>query len=390
MIQLPVYMDYHATTPCDPRVLEAMLPYFSMHFGNASSKGHAYGWHAEEAVQIAREQLAALVNASPPEVIFTSGATESVNLAIKGVYEMFAAKGKHIITLSTEHRAVLDTCNHLEKQGAEISRLPVLPDGLVDLELLESAIRSDTILIAIMYANNETGVLQPVKAISKIARAFGVFFFTDATQAVGKITVDVEGDGIDLLACSAHKLYGPKGVGALYIRRKDPRVRLSPQLDGGGQERGIRSGTLNVPGIVGFGKAAFLAAGEMNDYIPAVAGLRDRLEKGLLAIEGARLNGHHLLRLPTVTNISFAGQGGRGLPGTLGRELAVSSGSACHSANPEPSHVLIAMGLNDDLSSRAVRFSLGKYNTVEEVNFVIEKVKQTLKAAAGELEKLNR
>lgn len=381
MLQLPVYMDYHATTPCDPRVLEAMMPYFNQHFGNPSSKGHAFGWYAEEAVQIAREQLALLIHARPEEIIFTSGATESVNLAIKGIYEILSGKGKHIITLSTEHRAVLDTCYHLEKQGADVSYLPVSSEGLVDVENLRSAIRADTVLIAVMYANNETGVLQPIKAISEIARNYGIYFFSDATQALGKINVDVEQDGIDLLACSAHKLYGPKGAGALFVRRKNPRVRLSPQLDGGGQERGFRSGTLNVPGIVGFGKAAFLAASEMNNYIPEVTVLRDKLEKGLLQIEGTELNGHFINRLPTVTNISFGHSGSLNLPGLLGKELAVSSGSACHTANPEPSHVLKAMGRSDEMSFRALRFSLGKYNTAEEVNFAIERAKQLLKAA---------
>jgi cysteine desulfurase len=388
MLQLPVYMDYHATTPCDPRVLEAMIPYFSRIFGNASSKSHAFGWQAQEAVQIAREQVAEMINASPSEIVFTSGATESVNLAIKGIYEMFSGKGKHIITVSTEHKAVLDTCYHLERQGADVSRIQVLPDGLIDMDHLKSSLRADTILIAIMWANNETGVLQPVKLISELARERGIYFFTDATQALGKVPVDVERDGIDLLACSAHKLYGPKGAGALYIRRKNPRVRLSPQLDGGGQERGFRSGTLNVPGIVGFGKASYLAATEMKDYLPAVSGLRDRLEKSLLTIKGARLNGHSFLRVPTVTNISFAGESGRDLAGALGKDLAISSGSACHSANPEPSHVLKAMGLNDELSYRAVRFSLGKYNTGEEVNFAVERVKQTLNMMDNEMEKL--
>src|SRR5450631_1812654 len=259
MLQLPVYMDYHATTPCDPEVLEAMIPWFSRHFGNASSHGHFYGWQAAEVVRIAREELASLINATPSEIIFTSGATESVNLALKGVYELLSVKGKHIITVSTEHRAVLDTCRHLEKLGAEISYLPVEPDGLVNLSTLEAAIRPNTILVSVMYANNETGVIQPVREISAIAKKSNILFFTDATQALGKISIDMEKDGIDLLACSAHKIYGPKGVGCLYIRRKNPRVSLKAQLDGGGQERGFRSGTLNVPGIVGFGKAASLA-----------------------------------------------------------------------------------------------------------------------------------
>jgi cysteine desulfurase len=379
MLQLPVYMDYHATTPCDPRVLEAMLPYFSHQFGNASSKGHVYGWQAAEGVQIAREELASLIHADPSEIIFTSGATESINLAIKGVYEMLLGKGRHIITISTEHRAVLDTCNHLEKLGAEVSYLPVQPDGRIDLEILKSAIRHDTILIAIMHANNETGVLQPVQAIGETAKKRGIVFFTDATQTLGKISVDVKRDEIDLLACSAHKMYGPKGVGALYVRRKSPRVRLTAQLDGGGQERGMRSGTLNVPGIVGFGKAAGLASMEMKQNMESIGRLRDKLELGLLKLEGARLNGNSKQRVPTVSNISF-GQipGNRLLEGLL-KEIAISSGSACSSASPEPSHVLKAMGLDDESAYHAIRFSLGKYNTEEEVDFVLEKVGKTLK-----------
>ena len=382
MLHLPVYMDNHATTRCDPRVLEAMVPYFTQDFGNASSRGHAFGWLAAEAVQIAREQVAALIHADPAEIVFTSGATESVNLAIKGVYELLAGKGRHIITVSTEHQAVLDTCAHLEQQGASVTRLPVMTDGHIDPDTLKSAIRPDTLLIAVMYANNETGVLQPVKAIGEIARSHGILFFTDATQAVGKVPVHVEQDAIDLLACSGHKMYGPKGVGALYIRRKKPRVTLKAQLDGGGQERGFRSGTLNVPGIVGFGKAAAMAGEEMNENARRIGRLRDLLEEGLLRIEGTELNGHFQDRLPTVTNISF-GNSGRNLPGILGKELAVSSGSACHTASPEPSHVLKAMGRSDELSFRAVRFSLGKYNTEEEVNFVVGRVEQLLKAANG-------
>ncbi|HEY4935054.1 MAG TPA: aminotransferase class V-fold PLP-dependent enzyme, partial [Puia sp.] len=311
MLNLPVYMDYHATTPCDSRVLEAMMPYFSLQYGNASSRGHLFGWQAAEAVQIAREEIALLLNADPSEIIFTSGATESINLAIKGVYEMFSGKGKHIITVSTEHRAVLDTSIHLEKLGAEISYLPVQRDGLVDLDLLKSAIRPDTILIAVMVANNETGVIQPVKDIGEIAKERGILFFTDATQALGKIVVDTIRDGIDLLACSAHKLYGPKGVGVLYVRRKNPRVRLTAQLDGGGQERGLRSGTLNVPGIVGFGKAAGLTRVEMERDMGSIGRLRDKLEKALMRIEGASLNGNSRHRLPTVSNISFEHAAGK-------------------------------------------------------------------------------
>ncbi len=388
MVQLPVYMDYHATTPCDAQVLQAMMPYFSGQFGNASSKGHLYGWQASEAVNIAREQLAALIHAEPGEIIFTSGATESINLALKGVFEAYSGKGKHIITAATEHRAVLDTCVHLEKLGAEVSYLPVLPDGLIDLHLLENSIRPDTILIALMIANNETGVLLPVKAIGEIARQHAVPFFTDATQALGKIPIDVMDDGIDLLAVSAHKLYGPKGTGALYVRRKNPRIRLISQLDGGQQERGLRSGTLNVPGIVGFGSAAALAQETMELNRKNIGVLRNRLEQGLLALDGARLNGHPLERLPTVTNISFEGIGGGHFLAVLQKEMAISAGSACSSGSPQPSHVLKAMGLNDDQAHHALRFSLGKYNTADEVEFVIEKVAASLKEVSELKEKI--
>jgi cysteine desulfurase len=378
MLNLPVYMDYHATTPCDPRVLEAMMPFFSQQYGNASSRGHLFGWQAAEAVQIAREELASLLHADPSEIIFTSGATESINLAIKGVYELLIGKGNHIITVSTEHRAVLDTCNHLERLGADVSYLPVKADGLIELDTLKSAIRQNTVLICVMYANNETGVIQPVKAIGNIAKEHGILFFTDATQAVGKIPVDTGKDGIDLLACSAHKIYGPKGVGVLYTRRKNPRVRLTAQIDGGGQERGFRSGTLNVPGIVGFGKAAGLAAIEMDRTMSSVGHLRDKLEKALLELEGASLNGNNGLRLPTVSNISFAHAAGKRLLEGLLKDVAVSSGSACSSASPEPSHVLKAMGLDDGSAFHSIRFSLGKFNTEEEVDFVIQKVESTL------------
>ena len=384
-MNLPVYMDYHATTPCDPRVLEAMLPYFSQQFGNAASQGHAFGWHAAEAVKIAREEIASLLNADPSEIIFTSGATESINLGIKGVFEMMAEKGKHIITIATEHRAVLDTCGHLEKLGAEVSYLPVQPDGLIDLALLQSAIRSDTILIAAMYANNETGVIQPIQAISKIARQKGIYFFTDATQALGKLPVNVMEDGIDLLACSAHKIYGPKGVGALFVRRRNPRVRLTAQTDGGGQERGFRSGTLNVPGIVGFGRAANISQSVMESDVLSIGRLRDKLEKAILNMGGTKLNGHYLNRLPTVTNISFAQGVGNQLLKNLLKGVAVSSGSACSSASPEPSHVLKAMGLDDAAAFHAIRFSLGKYNTEEEVEFVIQRVRLSLEEMSSEL-----
>ena len=384
MLQHPVYMDYHATTPCDPRVVEAMMPYFGDQFGNAASRGHLFGWQASEAVQIAREQLAFLIHAEDSEIIFTSGATESVNLALRGVFELLASKGNHIITVSTEHRAVLDTCNHLEKLGAEVSYLPVLPDGLVDLDLLRASIRPQTILIAVMIANNETGVLQPIRSIGEIAREHRILFFTDATQALGKIPVDVISDEIDLLACSAHKIYGPKGVGALYVRRKNPRVRLTAQIDGGGQERGFRSGTLNVPGIVGFGRAASLAATEIDENIKRIRLLRDKLEGALLQLEGTSLNGNFGARLATVTNISFGHRSGNRLLESLLKEVAVSSGSACSSASPEPSHVLKAMGLDDAAAYQAIRFSLGKYNTDEEVDFVIDKVRYSLKDTGKE------
>jgi cysteine desulfurase len=387
MPHLPVYMDNHATTLCDSRVVEAMLPYFTGLYGNASSRSHLFGWQAAEAVQIAREELATLLAVDPSEIIFTSGATESVNLAIKGVYEMFSGKGKHIVTASTEHRAVLDTCIHLEKHGAEISYLPVHPDGLIDMELLKSAIRPDTILIAIMIANNETGVIQPVKEIGQLAKDRNILFFTDATQAVGKIPLNIRDDGIDLLACSAHKIYGPKGVGALYIRRKNPRVKLFAQIDGGGQERGFRSGTLNVPGIVGFGKAASLMSLEMESDMKVIGRLRNRLEHAITQLEGAIVNGNRQFRLPTVSNISFEKVSGKQPFGSLLKEIAVSSGSACSSASPEPSHVLKAMGLDDAAAYHAIRFSLGKYNNDEEIDFAIEKVKNALEGIM-ETEKL--
>ena len=374
MLKLPVYCDYNATTPCDPAVMEAMLPYFTERFGNAASKTHSFGWMAEEAVDLAREQVAALVGAGPTEIIFTSGATESDNLAIKGVYEMYAGKGNHIITCITEHKAVLDSCRHLEKMGADITWLPVNSDGLIDTALLEAAIKPTTILIALMYANNETGVVQPVKEISAIARKHGVLFFSDATQAVGKIPVDVKKDGIDLMAFSAHKIYGPKGVGALYVSRKNPRVRLTAQLDGGGHERGMRSGTLNVPGIVAMGKACEICSRQMDAERSRLAALRDKLQAALLLIPSLQVNGHQQNRLPNVTNISFAGLDGEGLMLGLNKNIALSSGSACTSASMEPSHVLKAMGLGDDLAYASLRFSIGRFTTEEQIDFIISQV----------------
>nr|WP_317130028.1 IscS subfamily cysteine desulfurase [Segetibacter sp. 3557_3] len=378
MLKLPVYLDNNATTPCDPRVVEAMLPYFTENFGNAASRSHAYGWTADEAVEYAREQVAELIGADPKEIIFTSGATEADNLAIKGVFEMYAGKGNHVITAATEHKAVLDTCRHIEKLGGEVTWLPVQPDGLIDLPTLESAIKPNTILIAIMYANNETGVVQPVKAISDIARKHGVLFFTDGVQAAGKIPLDVNRDGIDIMALTAHKMYGPKGVGALYVRRRNPRVKLTAQIDGGGHERGMRSGTLNVPSIVGFGKAAALAKTEMHDEGVRLTGLRNKLEQELLTVGEAYINGNIRHRLPHVTNISFKHVEGEGLLMGISKSIAISSGSACTSASLEPSYVLKALGLSDQEAYSSLRFSLGRFTTSEQVDFTIEQVKKSV------------
>jgi len=377
MLKLPVYLDNNATTPVDPKVLEAMLPYFTQHFGNAASRSHAYGWEAEEAVDYARGQVAKLINSEPKEIIFTSGATESDNLAIKGVFESYASKGNHIITCVTEHKAVLDTCKHVEKLGAEVTYLPVQSDGLIDLKELETAIKPTTVLIAIMYANNETGVIQPVKEISAIAKRKGVLFFSDATQAVGKIPMNVIEDGIDLMAFSAHKIYGPKGVGALYVRRKNPRVRIIAQMDGGGHEKGMRSGTLNVPGIVGLGQACEICRLNMNEDAKRIKILRDKLENDLLQLEETQLNGNKENRLPHVLNISFKYVESEGLMLACNKNIAVSSGSACTSASIEPSHVLKAMGLDDDLAHNTLRFSLGRFTTEEEIDYAIEQVKNT-------------
>ncbi len=377
-MQLPIYLDNNATTACDPQVVEAMLPYFTRHFGNAASRNHAFGWEAEEAVARAREQVARLIGAHPKEIVFTSGATEADNMAIKGVFELYAGKGNHLITVKTEHKAVLDTCAHIEKMGGEVTYLPVQTDGLVDLAALEAAIKPSTILIAVMYANNETGTLQPVRAISALARRHGILFFSDAAQAAGKIAVDVNQDGIDLLALSAHKLYGPKGVGALYVRRKDPRVRLSPQMDGGGHERGLRSGTLNVPGIVGFGKAAELAATAIDTEGPRLAALRNRLEVALLQLEAVQVNGSTRHRLPHVTNLSFRWLEGETLLMGFNKNVAVSSGSACTSASLEPSYVLKAMGVDDATAHASVRFGLGRFTDEEQIEYAIREVTNTV------------
>ena len=378
MLKLPIYLDHNATTPCDPRVVEAMLPYFTNSFGNAASRNHPFGWQAEEAVDYAREQVARLIGADPKEINFTSGATEADNLAIKGVFEMYASKGNHIITCNIEHKAVLDTCKHLEKMGAEVTYLKVKANGLIDLKELEAAIKPTTILISIMYANNEIGTVMPMKEISEIARRHGVLVFSDATQAVGKIPVDVNRDGMDLLAMTAHKMYGPKGVGALYVRRKNPRVKVTAQLDGGGHERGMRSGTLNVPGIVGFGKACEICLNEMQQDAERTGRLRDKLENALLSLEEAYVNGDKDHRLPHVSNISFKYVEGEGLLMGFNKEIALSSGSACTSASLEPSYVLKALGLGDDLAHSSLRFGLGRYTTEEQIDYTIGQVAKTV------------
>ncbi len=378
MLKLPIYLDNNATTQMDPRVLEAMTPYFLEHFGNSASRNHPFGWEAEEAVDYAREQVAKLIGADPKEIIFTSGATEADNLAIKGVFEMYSAKGNHIITATTEHKAVLDTCKHIEKSGGEVTYLQVKPDGLIDLKELEAAIKPTTILIAIMYANNEIGTVMPIKEISAIARKNGVLLFTDATQAVGKIPVDVNKDGIDLMAFTAHKMYGPKGVGALYVRRKNPRVKVTAQIDGGGHERGMRSGTLNVPGIVGFGKACELCMLDMEKDSKHISILRDKLENELMKLEEAYINGSTEYRLPHVTNISFKHVEGEGLLMGFNKNIALSSGSACTSASLEPSYVLKALGLGDDLAHSSLRFGLGRFTTEEQIDYTIKAISETV------------
>lgn len=371
MLKLPVYLDNNATTKVDPRVLDAMMPFFTEDFGNAASRNHPFGWKAEEAVDYAREQIAALIGANEKEIIFTSGATESNNLALKGVFEMYAEKGKHIITVVTEHKAILDTCKHLEKLGAEITYLIPDEQGLITVKQVEDAMRPDTILVTVMYANNEIGVVQPVKEIGALCKSRGVLFHSDATQAVGKIPVDVIADGIDLMSFTAHKMYGPKGIGALYVRRKNPRVKVTAQMDGGGHERGMRSGTLNVPGIVGFGKACELARLEMDSDTARISKMRDRLENELLKLEESYLNGSKEHRLPHTTNISFKYVEGEGLMMAI-KDIAVSSGSACTSASLEPSYVLKSLGLDDELAHSSLRFGLSRFTTDEEIDFTIK------------------
>jgi cysteine desulfurase len=371
MLEFPIYLDNNATTPMDPRVLEAMMPFFTKYFGNASSRTHSFGWEADAAVEYAHEQVAYLINAEPQEIVFTSGATEADNLALKGIFEMYQSKGTHIITAKTEHKAVLDSCKHLEKMGADITYLDVEADGLIDITILEEAINARTILISVMYANNETGVIQPIKKIAAIAKKKGVLFFSDATQAVGKIPVDVIEDGIDLMSFSAHKMYGPKGAGALYVRRKNPRVRIAAQMDGGGHERGMRSGTLNAPGIVGFGKACELARIEMKKDGERMCKLRNKLEAELLKTARAFINGNTEQRLPNVSNMSFENVNGVDLISQLNKNIALSSGSACTSGTNEPSYVLKAMGLTDEMARSSLRFGLGRFTTEEEIDYTI-------------------
>lgn len=379
-----IYLDYNATTPVDPRVVEAMLPYFYEHPGNAASHHHAYGWAAEDAVDQARQQLASLLKVATKEVVFTSGATESNNLAIKGIFQTYQRKGKHIITAKTEHKAVLDACLAVEKMGGEITYLEVDDQGFIDLDLLAEAIRPDTILVSIMWANNETGVIQPMEEIAQICAEKNTLLMSDATQAVGKIPVSPKEIGVHLLSCSAHKLYGPKGVGALYVSNRQPRVKIGAQIVGGGHEAGMRSGTLNVPGIVGLGKAAAIAAAEMREEAIRLAQLRDRLEAALLALPEVYRNGPKAPRLPQVSNLSFKYIKGEALMMACKEELAVSSGSACTSANPDPSHVLLGMGLSENMAEAALRFSLGRFTTAGQIDRTIEVVQAAVKQVRTE------
>ena len=378
-MKLPIYLDNHATTRVDPRVVSAMLPYFTEHFGNAASRNHEFGWEAEQAVDKARKQIADLIGATPKEIIFTSGATESDNLAIKGVGEMYAEKGNHIITVVTEHKAVLDTCKKLEKLGYRVTYLPVMGDGLIDLEMLKEAITDKTILVSIMYANNELGVIQPIREIGKICRERGVLFHTDGVQAIGKVPINVNTDNIDMMSISGHKMYGPKGVGALYVRRRNPRVQITAQIDGGGHERGMRSGTLNVPGIVGLGEASELCNREMETETVRLRYLRDKLKAKLEAgLDEVYINGSMEHRLPHSLNMSFAYVEGESLLMGI-NDIAVSSGSACTSATLEPSYVLKALGVGDDVAHSSIRFGIGRFNTEEEIDYTADKLIDVVK-----------
>jgi cysteine desulfurase len=372
-----IYLDNSSTTPIDPRVLEAMMPYFTTHFGNAASRNHPFGWEAEEGVDYAREQIGKLIGAEDKEVIFTSGATESINLALKGAFEMYAKKGNHFITVKTEHKAVLDTCKHIEKMGGEVTYLDVKNDAMVDLVELEAAIKPNTVMICVMWANNETGVIQDVEAIGKMCAKHGVLFMSDITQAIGKVPIDVKKVGIHLAAFTAHKMYGPKGVGALFVNRIKPRVKVVAQMDGGGHERGMRSGTMNVPAIVGFGKAAEICSAEMEHDALRLSKLRDRLQSSFMGmLEEVTINGNPNSRLPHVTNMSFKHVEGEGLMMTFNQEIGLSSGSACTSASLEPSYVLVAMGLGDDLAHSSLRFSLGRFTTDEDIDYTVQAIAQ--------------
>jgi cysteine desulfurase len=383
VVNLPLYFDSHATTPCDPRVVDAMLPYFTERFGNAASRQHPFGWAAREATDHARGQIAALIAAKVKDIVFTSGATESNNLALKGIAEASRAKGRHIVTLETEHRAVLDPCAWLEQQGFEVTRLPVQRDGLVDLDRLVASLRAETILISVMAANNEVGVLQPVEAIGREAKARGIAFHTDAAQAAGKVPLNVEAIQADLVSLTAHKMYGPKGIGALFVRRRGPAAALMPLVHGGGHERGLRSGTLNVSAIVGFGAAAALCAAEMPAEGERLRTLRDRLLTGLQrALSGVRVNGSMSDRLPHNLNVAFADVNGAALLAAL-TDIAVSSGAACSSASAEPSHVLRALGLPDALAKASLRFGLSRFTTAEEVDFAIDRVSAVVSHLKG-------
>lgn len=377
-MKIPIYMDHQATTPVDPRVLEEMRPYFSEKFGNAASRNHSFGWDAEQAVDVARKQIAELIHADPKEIIFTSGATESDNLALKGVVGMYREKGDHIITTNVEHRAILDTAKRLEREGVKVTYIPVGSDGLVDPEAVKKEITDRTILISIMMANNEIGTINPIAEIGRIAKEKGIIFHCDATQGVGKIPIDVNEMGIDLMSFSAHKMYGPKGIGALYVRRRKPRVRLTPMIDGGGHERGMRSGTLPVPLVVGFGKACEICREVMPEEQKRISELRDRLKDGILKeLDEVYLNGHPVHRLSGTLNLSFAYVEGESVLMGL-KDIAISSGSACTSATLEPSYVIRALGVGSDLAHSSIRFGIGRFNTVEEVDFVVKRVIETI------------
>jgi cysteine desulfurase len=379
-LKLPIFMDSQSTTPVDPRVLETMIPYFTEKFGHPASRNHPFGWEAEGGVDVAREQIAKLIGArDPKEIVFTSGGTEAINLALKGVAEMYREKGNHIVTTTIEQRATLDVCKRLERQGVEVTYVPVGRDGLVDVEAVRAALTDKTILISIMFANNEIGTIQPIAELGKLAKEKGIIFHTDATQAVGKIPVDVEAMGIDLLSATAHMLYGPKGVGALYVRRKNPRVRIAPMVDGGGHERGMRSGTVPVPLVVGFGKAAEISREVMAEESKRLAALRDRLQEQIVSkVDEAYVNGHPERRLPHNLNISFAYVEGESVLMGLNKEAALASGSACTSATLEPSYVISALGVDSELAHSSIRFGLHRFSTEEEVDFVARKTVEVI------------